>query len=462
MKITIVGAGTAGLVTALILESKYQENINIKIIKSKDIDIIGVGEGSTEHWIDFMGWCGLDYNEVIRECNCTLKSGIYFKGWSKKDYLHTVHFDKKFGQEHLGYFDYVVNNGVFGKDYLSKKINPEDKTPVNQFHFDTFKLNEYLQKKCMERGITIEEDTIKQVKLNKDGIDFIKGNKKYKSDFYIDCTGFRRVLISNFKNRWIDFSKYLKVNSAIVFPTKDLNNYNPYTTATAMSSGWMFNIPVWGRHGNGYIYDSNIINETQAQEEVEKKLNHKIEVRKQIKFTPGYLDKSWIKNCFAVGLSANFVEPLEASSIGTSIQSAYLLSHYLSNYNQKTIDRYNETIEKIMLNIRDFISMHYITNRKEKFWREQKFPDSLKDRLDLFKTRLPIREDFNDTQYLLFRDPHYIVVMHGLGLINVKNIKKQYNMLAAQLKQRSRIKYKNTKNFITHKEWLTRVRHEFN
>jgi tryptophan halogenase len=229
-----------------------------------------------------------------------------------------------------------------------------------------------------------------------------------------------------------------------------------------MSSGWMFNIPVWGRHGNGYIYDSNIINETQAQEEVEKKLKHKIEVRKQIKFTPGYLDKSWIKNCFAVGLSANFVEPLEASSIGTSIQSAYLLSHYLSNYNQKTIDRYNETIEKIMLNIRDFISMHYITNRKEKFWREQTFPDSLKDRLDLFKTRLPIREDFNDTQYLLFRDPHYIVVMHGLGLINVKNIKKQYNMLAAQLKQRSRIKYKNTKNFITHKEWLTRVRHEFN
>jgi len=103
--------------------------------------------------------------------------------------------------------------------------------------------------------------------------------------------------------------------------------------------------------------------------------------------------------------------------------------------------------------------MHYITNRKEKFWREQTFPDSLKDRLELFKTRLPIREDFNDTQYLLFRDPHYIVVMHGLGLINIKNIKKQYNMLASQLKQRSRIKYKNTKNFITHKEWLTRVRH---
>jgi tryptophan halogenase len=105
----------------------------------------------------------------------------------------------------------------------------------------------------------IEEDTIKTVKLNKQGIDFIKGKRKYKADFYIDCTGFRKVLMSSFKNRWISFSKYLKVKSAIVFPTGDTANYNPYTTATAMKSGWMFNIPVWGRHGNGYIFDSDYI-----------------------------------------------------------------------------------------------------------------------------------------------------------------------------------------------------------
>ena len=116
-----------------------------------------------------------------------------------------------------------------------------------------------------------------------------------------------------------------------------MHNYNPYTTATAMKAGWMFSIPVWGRTGNGYIFDSDVITKEQAHKEVEQKLQKEVEVKKQINFDPGYLKKSWIKNCFAVGLSANFVEPLEASSIGTSIQQAYLLSHYIINYNQNTI-----------------------------------------------------------------------------------------------------------------------------
>ena len=90
-----------------------------------------------------------------------------------------------------------------------------------------------MQKKCIERKILIQEDTIKEVKLNKDGIEYIKGEQQHKADFFIDCTGFRRILINKFKNRWISFSKYLKVKSAIVFPTEDMYNYNPYTTATA-------------------------------------------------------------------------------------------------------------------------------------------------------------------------------------------------------------------------------------
>lgn len=460
MKITIVGAGTAGLVTALILKQKFNQNIDLKIIKSDDIGIIGVGEGSTEHWMDFMNWCQLDFDEVVRECNSTLKSGIYFKEWGDKNYLHALHPDLKLGQEHVGYLPYVLNNGVFGKKYLSKKIDPNNPRPVNQLHFDTHKLNKYLQKKCIERKILIQEDTIKEVKLNKDGIEYIKGEQQHKADFFIDCTGFRRILINKFKNRWISFSKYLKVKSAIVFPTEDMYNYNPYTTATAMKAGWMFSIPVWGRTGNGYIFDSDVITKEQAHKEVEQKLQKEVEVKKQINFDPGYLEKSWIKNCFAVGLSANFVEPLEASSIGTSIQQAHLLSHYIVNYNQNTINKFNNTMEDIMLNIRDFICLHYITPRKEKFWKTQIMPDSLKDRLEMFKTRLPIREDFCKSQYFLFREAHYIVVMHGLGLINLEKIKKQYSMLNNNFKELIQIKYEDTYSYITHKEWLKKVRHE--
>tara|TARA_R110000850_G_scaffold7552_2_gene27431 strand:+ start:1679 stop:3064 length:1386 start_codon:yes stop_codon:yes gene_type:complete len=461
MKIIIVGAGTAGLTAALILKRKFLENFDIKIIKSKDIGIIGVGEGSTEHWSDFMGWCGLDYNEVIRECNCTLKSGIYFKDWGKKDYLHSLHSHEKFGQESIEYLKFILNKGVFGKEFLTKNIDPMSAQPTNQFHFDTFKLNEYLQKKCIERGIKIEEDTIEHVSLNKKGIDYIKGNKKYKADFYIDCTGFRKVLIGKFKNKWNSFKKYLKVKSAIVFPTGDSKNYNPYTTATAMKAGWMFNIPVWGRHGNGYIFDSDVITKEQAQEEVEKKLNKKIEVRKQINFDPGYLEKVWVKNCFAIGLSANFVEPLEASSIGTSIQQSYLLAHNIINYDQKTIDNLNKTMEEIMLNIRDFICLHYINNKKESFWKEQIIPDSLQFKLDIFKNRLPIREDFRVTQFTLFRESHYMAVMHGMGLFDVAKLKKQYNMLGNEIKTSVKMHKINTEKYIPHKKWLERIRNEF-
>jgi hypothetical protein len=118
-------------------------------------------------------------------------------------------------------------------------------------------------------------------------------------------------------------------------------------------------------------------------------------------------------------------------------------------------------MEKIMLNIRDFISLHYITPRKEKFWKDQIIPDSLKDRLELFKTRLPLREDFSDTNYLLFRERHYIAVMHGLDLFNLANIKKQYNMLGNNLKKELKLDYSNTDDFISHKEWIRRIRDEF-
>jgi hypothetical protein len=117
-------------------------------------------------------------------------------------------------------------------------------------------------------------------------------------------------------------------------------------------------------------------------------------------------------------------------------------------------------MEDIMLNIRDFICLHYITPRKEKFWKTQTMPDSLKDRLEVFKTRLPIREDFCKSQYLLFREPHYMVVMHGLGLIDLEKIKKQYSMLNNKYKEMIKIKYEDTYSYITHKEWLEKVRHE--
>lgn len=440
MNVTIVGAGTAGFVTALILKEKHKEKINVKIIKSKDIGIIGVGEGSTEHWHDFMKFVNITPTEIIKECGATFKFGIMFEGWSKKNYLHSVNnkFEIKRGQEHSSYLKISLDKKNFTSRLINKNLLSSDLIP-NQYHFDTFKLNNFLEKKCLERKIKIIDDIICEVLTDKKGIKEIRSKKrKYKSDLFVDCTGFKRVLIKNLGSKWKSYKKYLKLNSAITFQTKDENNYNLWTLAKAMKNGWRFKIPVQGRHGNGYIFCDKYTSPQNAKDELEKELGYKINIGKHIKFNPGRLEKVWIKNCVAIGLSANFVEPLEATSIGTSIQQAYLLMHNL-NFNKQVIENYNNSVEQIMENIRDFIILHYLCGRKDtKFWSDIskiKLPKSLKHKLNLWNNRFPIDEDFQGSDYKLFTSSNFIQVLNGLNIFNRKNIIKQYSLVPDLLKK---------------------------
>jgi len=472
--ITIVGGGTAGLVTALILKSRI--NSKIKIIKSDKIGIIGVGEGSTEHWQEFIDVCNLDVWEMIKETDATLKFGIYFKNWSEKSYYHNItYFNRnKIGQYPIALAINYINNveQIRTTEYFHTKSLVQNLTntpPSKQFHFNTFKLNQYLLKKCKERDIQIIEDEINDVTINNLGIDTLIGQKnKYKSDFFIDCTGFKRLLISKLGAKWQSYSKHLKLNEAIAFPTSDTDEYTPYTTATAMSSGWMWRIPVWGRHGNGYIFDNNFINAEQAKLEAEKHLGHKIEVAKNIKFEPGTLDKPWIKNCMATGLAANFVEPLEASSIATTINQAFVFINHYSFESEKEVDKFNIKMNSIMQNIRDFISLHYITKKDDtSFWKHIKcidLPDSLNENLDLWKDRMAIADDFKNPDYLLFREDNFNAVMYGLGFFNKSNIKKQVDKFVPDIKRyftNNILLYENDinnveENFcISHKKWIS-------
>ena len=439
MEIIIVGGGTAGFVTALILKEKYREYINIKVIKSKDIGIIGVGEGSTEHWNEFINFVNIHPDEMIKECGATFKFGIMFEDWGNKNYLHSIDTDYeiKRGQENCSYIKIALENENFASNLINKNVLSSGLFP-NQYHFDTFKLNKFLEKKCLERRISIIDDIIEKISIDKKGIQKIESKKnKYKADLYVDCTGFKRVLINELGAKWISYNKHLKLNSAITFQTKDEDNYNLWTLAKAMKNGWRFKIPVQGRHGNGYIYSDKHTTEKEAQKEIEKELGYKITIAKNIKFDPGRLEKVWIKNCVAIGLSANFVEPLEATSIGTSIQQAYLLMHNL-NYNDEVIKYYNKSVENIMENIRDFIFLHYLCNRKDtKFWKDISkidIPETLKDKLNLWKHRFPIDEDLQGSNYKLFWARNFIQVLNGINFFNKNNLKKQYNLVPDLLK----------------------------
>lgn len=478
MKILVVGGGTAGLITATIL--KQYLNVEIDIVQSSKIGIVGVGEGSTEIFLEYMKCVGIDHESLIRECDATYKSGIMFEGWSEKPYLHNVSspFDSKYSQYKYVYAkqisekDSYMQSSILWNNTISKSyINKKDSAPFNQFHFNTFKLNSFLTSKCISMGMQVFDDEIKDVNIDENGnITSITGQlKDYEYDFYIDSTGFKRLLIGKLGGKWNSFSKYLKMKAAITFPTPDQDEYNLWTIARAMDNGWMFRLPVWGRYGNGYIFDTDYTDIDSAKREVESIFGKEINFGKEFYFDAGALEKAWIGNCVAVGLSSIFVEPLEASSIGSSIQQAFLLMHRLLGYTNSSRDAYNKSFTELSINIRDFIVLHYITKKENsEFWRNISkidLPDTLQNKLNHWKNHLPILEDFSsNTDYIMFNDSHHIVVMHGLGLFDSNSIKKEYMMLPKDVRQNADKIIQNAKSWdplipVTgHKEHLRIIR----
>lgn len=440
MKILVVGGGTAGLISAIIL--KKHLNYQIDIVRSEKIGIVGVGEGSTEHFKEFMLFTGIDQYSLIKECDATYKGGILFQDFGSKTYMHNVSvpFNDQIAQYSYVYAkqiseknDYFQSQTIWQNKIRSWFMNKVTEMPFNQFHFNTFKLNNFLTNFAKNIGINFYDDEILDVKLNSQGeIDHLVGEKsKYNYNFYIDSTGFKRILMSKLDAKWNSFSKYMKMNSAITFQTEETDEYNLWTLAKGMKYGWMFRLPVQGRYGNGYIFDNNYINEDEAKIEIENLFNKEIEIGKSFKFDPGAIDKPWIKNCVAVGLSSLFVEPLEATSIGSTIQQSFLLMHRLSNYDQKAIDLYNKSFNDVVENIRDFIVLHYISDRKDTdFWKDVsniQIPDSLNEKISMWKNRLPIREDFNEySDYIMFMENNFTIVMNGLNMFNNDNILKEY------------------------------------
>jgi tryptophan halogenase len=478
MKILVVGGGTAGFISALILKKFL--NATVDMVYSKKIGVAGVGEGATEHWQDFMNFIGIDQFTIIKECDATFKGGIKFENWSEKPYLHSVAdpYSNKIAQYPHIYANLIINNS----NYLNSKmlwenkidswfLNKNERPPFNQYHFNTFKLNDFLTKLANSFNIKMFDDEIKDVVFKENGeINFLIGEKnQYNYDFYIDASGFGKILIGKMGAEWVSFSKYLKMKSAIVFPSADEDEYNLWSYAKAMDYGWIFKTPVWGRHGNGYIFDSDYINADRAKEELDKEFGYDVEIKKTFNFDPGYLKNSWIKNCAAVGLSAGFVEPLEASSIGSTIQQSYLLMHKITNYSKKEIDNYNKSFVSIMENIRDYLVLHYITKKNNtQFWIDVsniKLPESLENNLQIWKNKMPIREDFkNQSPHCLFWEDNFIFIMHGLKLFNIDSIKKEYYSLSPTIQYFAEDTLKNqkinelNKIGISHKKYIQIVR----
>lgn len=455
MKVTIVGSGTAGFISALILK-KFFPIFDINIISSSKIGIIGVGEGSTEHWRSFMQMCEIPVGELLVETRGTHKYGIRFENWTNHtpDYMHSI--SNADVCEPIGYFalyngiirnNKTLTENITSRSLIENKVNadrPHEST--NQFHFDTMALNDYLTKLCFYRGITIVDAEVIKVNLNTENGEIesvlTEGLETIESDFWIDATGMRRVLISEVSNvKWNSFKEYLQMDSAIAFPTESdpSGQIRPYTRARAMKSGWVWEIPTQDRRGNGYVYSSNHCTDDQAIQEVSDLLGREIEPAKSFRFDPGHVSEFWVKNCVAVGLAGAFVEPIEASSIGSTIQQIRCLSQSLGNYESgsKYIQKdYNKKMNKMMENILAMISLHYISDRNDSpMWSQQqhmKKPDYLLELLDLWSERPPYMYDIPTHNYEMFLVPHFYHVAQGQKMLSVKAAEKMIKSFGSE------------------------------
>jgi tryptophan halogenase len=435
---TIVGGGTAGLVAALI-HKRFNPILNITVLESSEIGIIGVGEGSTEHWTQFMKLCEIPLSELVRETDATLKSGIKFVNWlgTNDEYFHSISvpYNSTFINGVLSWWSYVVSNNLPDCDMLpahipKSRFYPDLGAGTYQFHFDTVKLNQYLHKLCHERGITFIDAIVQDVTLDEYGyVSSLKDTQGniYSSEFFIDASGFNRVIMKHLGTKWQDCSKYLPMNHALAFPTEREENIPSFTTSTAVNAGWLWRIPTQERFGNGYVFCDDFITKEQAHQEIETIFGRKIDIARDIKFKAGKIDKVMSKNCAAVGLAAMFVEPLEASSIGCAIQQSVALSLLLNNYYKGSVaveELHNKQMCKVFDNIIDFIQLHYITQRDDTdFWKnvEIKLTDFNSDTLEMMRVTGPNEQFFLERQ-LMFKHDHWFMVMKGLNLFNKDRI----------------------------------------
>jgi len=445
--VVIVGGGTAGWMTAAALAKLLSQVCNVHLVESEEIGIVGVGEATLPHIRSFNERLGIDEAEFMARTRATFKLGIQFENWARigDRYIHPFGVFGR-GQGDLGFHQYwlrMLHEGHAAghlDDYsiactMARSgrfaLPSEDPRKIAStfnyaYQFDATLFAPFLRSIAEQLGARRTEGRIVDVELDESNGNVravvLASGDRIAGDLFIDCSGFVSLLVGKtLAEPFQDWSKWLPCDRAVAMPCKTETAVTPYTSAIAMDAGWRWRIPLQHRTGNGYVHSSAFIDEQDAMDALVSAVEgDRLAEPRILRFKAGRLERSWVKNCVAIGLSGGFLEPLESTSIYL-IQAA--ITALVELFPEKEIapsdrDEFNRIVDLEYDRVRDFLILHYhATERSDTpFWdyvRTMEIPDSLSEKLDLFRRRgrvVKYREG-------AFLEPSWIAVYLGQRIL---------------------------------------------
>jgi len=401
-EIFIVGGGSAGWMTAATLIKCFPTK-KITVIESPNIPTVGVGESTLGQIRGWTALLGIKDEEFMPHTDASYKLSIKFTDFYKKGEA----FHYPFGLPNVDNNQAELNDWWFKKILYPKTpnsdyadciypqmalvnenkcfFNRDNKIPFEfykdtAFHFDATKFGLWLRDHyCLPRGVNHIKEDIKSIEQDENGIKSL--NKKHKADLYIDCTGFKSLLLGDtLKEEFISFEDLLPNNKAWAtkIPYKNKKKeLQPYTNCTAIENGWVWNIPLWSRIGTGYVYSDKFVDDETALKQFQKHLGKKAPKNKSdyknIKMRVGIHKRLWVKNVVAIGLSAGFIEPLESNGLFSVHEFLIELIRNLKreNISQWDRDNFTFTCRQIFQNFAEFVALHYALSHRNdtEYWK---------------------------------------------------------------------------------------------
>ncbi|GGY85904.1 tryptophan halogenase [Cellvibrio zantedeschiae] len=492
-KILIVGGGTAGWMTALIMARAWlKQGFEIRLIESPEVGIIGVGEGSTPALKQFFDKLGIAESEWMPECNATYKSGIRFDHWSTKPNCETYFhpFASSLDPHTLPLFMRNAHARVRGLDvyahpdrfFLTAKLAEKNLAPkahynfpfeaLYGYHFDAVLLGQFLKKKAIAMGVGFSQGHVQDVLLDEVGditAVVTKDGEHLAADFFVDCTGFRSLLLRDkLKTPFKSFRNNLFNDAAVAMPTEIGAEIPSCTISTALKNGWAWKIPLTNRYGNGYVYSSDFCSADDAEFELRERLgllDADIPVR-HLKMVVGQVTQHWNRNCLAVGLSQGFIEPLEATALFLVQQTAAIFTELYErgNFTAQERDTFNARITGYFEGTRDYIVTHYKTSTRNdtEYWRA-----NIKDQTDVSDTMKILYEAWmsgKDMQQEVTRlaienyyaAPSWVCLLAGMGIFpSEKRLRKATEAdITFSLGQLDDFLTRSALNFDDHRQYL--------